>query len=65
VTESGILGEEHSNAILKMFLESHMNIRGTGVRGPNAKPSIHSEICQTEFVRVLFFAMNLLFHTVA
>ena len=47
ITETGILGEEHSNAILKVFLESH--IRGIRGRDPKVKPSIHSEICQTEF----------------
>ena len=48
ITETGILTEEHSNAILKVFLESH--IRGIGGKSAKIKPSISSEICQTEFV---------------
>lgn len=48
VTETGILGEEDSSAVLKIFIDSH--IRGMGGKGSNAKPSIHSQITQTEFV---------------
>lgn len=47
VTETGILGEEHSNAILKLFVDSH--IRDMNGRGSTIKPSIHSEIRRHEF----------------
>ena len=59
ITETGILGEEHSNTILKVFLESH--IRGLGGRDPKVKPSIHSEICQTEFF-VALIKISVSFH---
>ena len=45
LTETGILGEEHSNAILRIFVDSH--IRSNKSRG--GRPSIHSEIHRHEF----------------
>jgi hypothetical protein len=45
ITETGILGEEHSNAILKIFLDSHIH----NWNGKRAKPTIHSEISRHEF----------------
>mmetsp|Transcript_9929 Transcript_9929/g.21489 ORF Transcript_9929/g.21489 Transcript_9929/m.21489 type:complete len:545 (+) Transcript_9929:163-1797(+) len=45
LTETGILGEEHSNAILRIFVDSHIRTsKSKGVR-----PSIHSEIRRHEF----------------
>lgn len=58
ITETGILGEEHSNAILKVFVDSH--IKGIGGRAASQKPSIHSEICMTEFVSLLFVSYLLI-----
>ncbi|KAL7542507.1 hypothetical protein ACHAWF_007191 [Thalassiosira exigua] len=45
LTETGILSEEHSNAILRIFVDSH--IRHGKSRG--VRPSIHSEIHRPEF----------------
>ena len=60
VTETGILGEEDSSAVLKIFIDSHIRgIQGKGSKGPNAKPSIHSQITQTEFVSGNLFSMIL------
>ena len=56
ITETGILDEKDSNVILKVFLESH--IRGIGGRDAKSKPSIHSEICQTEFVSECLFCFD-------
>jgi len=42
LTETEILGEEHSNVILRIFGESH-------VRGTKSKSSIHLQLNQTEF----------------
>mmetsp|Transcript_29279 Transcript_29279/g.70663 ORF Transcript_29279/g.70663 Transcript_29279/m.70663 type:complete len:544 (-) Transcript_29279:133-1764(-) len=44
LTETGILGEEqHSNAVLRIFLDSHIGGRN------RRRPSIHSEIYRHEF----------------
>lgn len=51
ITQSFSIGEEHSIAIQKVFIESH--IRGLGGKRPNEKPSIHTQIGQTEFVRII------------
>lgn len=45
LTETGILGESHNNAILRIFLDSHIKQHGRG----GARPSIHSEIRRPEF----------------
>jgi len=45
LTETGILGEEDSNTILRIFVDSH--IRSGKSKG--ARPSIHSEIHRHEF----------------
>lgn len=60
ITETGILGEEHNSAILKVFLESH--IKGLAGKGPKDKPSIHSQIGQTEFVSVISFLICGIFY---
>jgi len=45
LSETGILGEESSNAILRIFVDSHIKSgKGRGMR-----PSIHSEIRRYEF----------------
>ena len=45
LTETGILGEENSNAILRIFVDSHI----TSGKGRGMRPSIHSEIRRYEF----------------
>ena len=42
--ETSILGEEHSSAILRIFIDSHISAKKSKV-----KPSIHSEIQRFEF----------------
>ncbi|KAL7448431.1 hypothetical protein ACHAWC_000619, partial [Mediolabrus comicus] len=44
LTETSILGEEHSSAILRIFIDSHISAKKSKV-----KPSIHSEIQRHEF----------------
>ena len=48
--ETSILGEEHSSAILRIFIDSHINAK-TGKS--KVKPSIHSEIHRHEFLLAL------------
>ena len=48
LTETSILGEEHSSAILKIFIDSHISAKKSKV-----KPSIHGEIQRYEFVVAL------------
>ena len=46
LSETGILGEEHSSAILRIFISSHIDAKSGRSK---VKPSIHSEIHRHEF----------------
>ena len=46
LTETSILGEEHSSAILRIFIDSHISAKNGKSK---VKPSIHSEIHRHEF----------------
>ena len=50
LSETSILGEEHSSAILRIFIDSHINAK-TGKS--KVKPSIYSEIHRHEFLLAL------------
>eukprot|EP00574_Skeletonema_japonicum_P002311 CAMPEP_0201723846 /NCGR_PEP_ID=MMETSP0593-20130828/7740_1 /ASSEMBLY_ACC=CAM_ASM_000672 /TAXON_ID=267983 /ORGANISM="Skeletonema japonicum, Strain CCMP2506" /LENGTH=533 /DNA_ID=CAMNT_0048214989 /DNA_START=70 /DNA_END=1671 /DNA_ORIENTATION=+ len=50
LSETSILGEEHSSAILKIFIDSHISAKSGKSK---VKPSIHSEIHRHEFLLAL------------
>ncbi|KAK1743950.1 hypothetical protein QTG54_005547 [Skeletonema marinoi] len=50
LSETSILGEEHSSAILRIFIDSHISAKNGKSK---VKPSIHSEIHRHEFFLAL------------
>ncbi len=49
LSETSILGEEHSSAVLRIFIDSHISAKN----GKKSKASIHSEIHRHEFLLAL------------
>jgi hypothetical protein len=62
LTETSILGEEHSSAILRIFIDSHIGAKNGKSK---VKPSIHSQIHRHEFFVALIKIAIICFLSIA